>query len=61
MRDRLEYFGHLAGREDAAEKFIMSGITEGEGQRLRGRPRATWMNNIAKGTGMTVPEVHRAA
>jgi hypothetical protein len=56
---KLKYFGHISRQGNTIEKSIMLGITEG--QRSRGRPRTTWMNNITEWTVMTVPEAHRAA
>ena len=52
-RRKLYYFGHLA-RESAGE--LGTSILEGKvaGKRSRGRPKATWEDNIKDWTGLSI-------
>ena len=41
---KLQYFGHLMGRDDSLEKTLMLGNTEGK--RIRGQQRMRWLDSI---------------
>ena len=45
LKLKLQYFGHLMGRDDSLEKTLMLGKTEG--RRRRGRQRVRWLDGIA--------------
>ena len=51
LKLKLQYFGHLMGREDSFEKTLILGKIEGE--RRRGRQRMKWLDGIT-----CVPHVH---
>ena len=42
LKVKLQYFGHLTGRNDSLEKTLMLGKIEGE--RRRGRQRIRWLD-----------------
>ena len=44
LKLKLQYFGHLMGRADSLEKFLMLGKIEG-GRRL-GQQRMRWLDGI---------------
>ena len=44
LKLKLQYFGHLMGREDSFEKTLILGKIEGE--RRRGRQRMKWLDGI---------------
>ena len=44
LKLKLQYFGHLIQRDDAFEKTLMLGKTEG--RRRRGRQRMRWLDGI---------------
>ena len=48
---KLQYFGHIARQGDSLDNDILLGMTNGK--RRRGRPRTSWMANIAKWTGLS--------
>ena len=41
---KLQYFGHLMGRDNSLEKTLMLGKIEG--RRRRGRQRMRWLDDI---------------
>ena len=45
LKLKLQYFGHLMGRADSLEKFLMLGKIEGRGR--RGRQRMKWLDSIS--------------
>ena len=51
LKLKLQYFGHLMGREDSFEKTLILGKIEGE--RRRGWQRMKWLDGIT-----CVPHVH---
>ena len=52
LKLKLQYFGHLMGRNDSMEKTLMRGKIEG--RRRRGRQRVTWLNGITDSMGMSL-------
>ena len=44
LKLKLQYFGHLMGRNDSLEKILMLGKIEG--RRRRGRQRIRWLDGI---------------
>ena len=44
LKLKLQYFGHLIGRDDSSEKNLMLGKIEG--RRRRGRQRMRWLDGI---------------
>lgn len=57
---QLTYFGHTNRRDGGnLEKQVMFGTIEGN--RGRGRPRISWLDNLKKVTGMTLQELSRSA
>ena len=44
LKLKLQYFGHLMGRDDSLEKTLMLGKIEG--RRRRGRQRMRWLDGI---------------
>ena len=52
LKLKLQYFGHLMGRNDSMEKTLMLGKIEG--RRRRGRQRVTRLNGITDSMGMSL-------
>jgi len=46
---KLQYFGHLMGRDDSLEKTLMLGKTGGK--RRRGRQRMRWLDSTTDSNG----------
>ena len=44
LKLKLQYFGHLMGRENSLEKILMLGKIEGK--RRSGKQRIRWLNSI---------------
>ena len=44
LKLKLQYFGHLMGRNDSLEKTLLLGKIEG--RRRRGRQRMRWLDGI---------------
>ena len=44
LKLKLQYFGHLMGRENSLEKILMLGKIEGK--RTSGKQRIRWLNSI---------------
>ena len=44
MKLKLQYFGHLMGRNDSFEKTLM--LRKIEGRRRRGQQRMRWLDGI---------------
>ena len=55
---KLSYFGHIT-RHQCLQKTIMQGMVEGK--RKRGRPPASWLDDIKQITGKTIADATRAA
>ena len=51
LKLKLQYFGHLIGRTDSLEKFLMLGKIEGG--RRRGLQRMRWLNGITDSKDMS--------
>ena len=49
LKLKLQYFGHLIQRDDAFEKTLMLGKTEG--RKRRGRQRMRWLDGITDTMG----------
>ena len=58
LKLRLQYFGHLMGREDSLEKTLILG--KYEGKRRRGRQRMRWLDSVIKVTNMTLTQLWEA-
>ena len=57
---KLRYFGHVMRKPgDTIEGSVMTGLVEGE--RGRGRPRISWLDNITAWTGLTGSTLLRAS
>ena len=52
---KLQYFGHVMGRDNTLEKTLMLGKIEGK--RRRGRQRAKWLDGIANSMDMSLSEL----
>ena len=52
LRLKLQYFGHMMGRNDSLEKTLMLGKIEG--RRRRGRQRMTWLDGITESIDMSL-------
>ena len=52
LKLKLQYFGHLMRRDDAFEKTLMLGKTEG--RRRRRRQRMKWLDGITDSIDMSL-------
>ena len=52
---KLQYFGHLMGRDDSLEKTLMLGKIEGKGR--RGRQRMRWLDDIIDSMDMSLSKL----
>ena len=50
LKLKLQYFGHLMGRNDSLEKTLMLGKIEG--RRRRGQQRMRWLDGITDSMDM---------
>ena len=55
LRLKLQYFGHLMGRDDSFEKTLILGRIEGE--RRRGQQRMRWLASIADSMDMSLSKL----
>ena len=55
LKLKLQYFGHLMGRDDSLEKTLMPG--EIGGRRRRGRQRMRWLDDITDSMGMSLSKL----
>ena len=51
LKLKLQYFGHLMGRNDSLEKTLMLGKIEGT--KTRGQQRLRWLDGITDSTDMS--------
>ena len=54
LKLKLQYFGHLIGRDDSFKKTLMLGKIEG--RRRRGGQRIRWLDGIADSMDVSVSE-----
>ena len=55
LKLKLEYFGHLIGRDDSLEKILM--LEKIAGRRRRGRQRVRWLDGIPDSVDMSLSEL----
>ena len=55
LKLKLQYSGHLMGRDDSLEKTLMMGKTEGK--RRRGLKRMRWLDDIINSVDMSLSKL----